>query len=134
MADRGLKSTFFAGTKRRFRFEVRNTDANDAAFDLTAAGLVVRWAMTRFRRDDPTRPITPTDQILINKTSASATEIELNPDSLGNNFCDVILDATDTDNSFVGQRYSELEVIDGISEPVVLATVEHTILDNVENP
>lgn len=118
--------TMHAGNTRVLRFTVTDQETGQP-FDLTAGGITLRWAMTTF---STANPLVPNTVPVLEKGNA---DIVTNPGGAGTNVADVTLLAADTDNSFVGRRYSELEVLDGSGQVVVVATVSHEILTNVVN-
>ena len=119
--------TMFVGTRMTLRLTVTRK-SDDSNFTL---GQPLRFVIARFSSSGET-PITAASAVLVEKLSANSGEIVVDPEGLGDHICDVVLNSADTDNSFVGARYFQLEHLEGTEESV-LAVGTITFRPNVEN-
>ena len=119
--------SMYQDNKLTLRFTVRDGDQAEVGgvhpvFDLT--GFTVQWALSR----GTTSQFVTTASVL--KSSAQITEIEVT-DAV-NGLLEVKLVGADTATIF-GDFYYELELVDGMSEKVVVAVGEINIIRNVSN-
>lgn len=115
-------ATMYAGNKLALAFTV--TDENGGgAKDLS--GFSVFWALSRFKADGTT----PRTTAVLEKSTASGIAIS----GASSNVATVSLASADTTSLKPGAYYYELEVVDGLSERVVVATGTLTINPNVVN-
>jgi len=119
--------TIYAGNKVTLQYTVVDEDNGDAPFDLTANAPIIRWAMSRISGSNYlTAP-------LFEKTLAAG---DIVVSGAGNEIASVTLVGADTGtpaNNYVGDFYTELELVDGAGESIVVATGTLTIRSNVVN-
>lgn len=124
MAVTSQKDTMWAGNKRVQRFTVTDEDAvGSPAKDLT--GFTAKWALSRFNAAGTEFLTTP----VVTKTTGGGGIVITDAT---NGILEVTLDVADTSALF-GTFYFELEVVDGSSNPLVVATGTLTINKNVMN-
>ena len=124
MVVENLKDRMYAGNKRIFRFTVTNPDASGSpALDLTPFEL--RWALSQSDAlgNYSTTPV-------LEKTTTGGGIVKTDA---SNGECEVTLVSADTVALAAGIYYFELEVVDGSSEVVTVATGTITILADVVN-
>lgn len=119
MAAENDQIVLYAGNKRRLRFTVLDTDG--AAYDLT--GLDLRWALSKYGSSGSYATTAE-----VNKTNADADEIVV-----VDNLVTVILVGADTASLTPGDYYYELELVDALSESLVIAVGDLELRANVVN-
>ena len=124
MVVENLKDRIYAGNKRILRYTIANLDASGSpALDLTPFEL--RWALSQSDAlgNYSTTPV-------LEKTTTGGGIVKTDA---SNGECEVTLVSADTVALAAGIYYFELEVVDGSSEVVTVATGTITILADVVN-
>jgi hypothetical protein len=120
MVVENLTDRMYAGNKRIFEYTVTDVDASPPTSPLDLTPFTLRWAMS------------VTDAEGNYSTTPSLEKVPVATDA-PNGVCQVTVLSTDTVSLAAGLYYFELEVVDGSSEPVTVATGVITLLANVVN-
>ena len=123
MAKTGQDDTFYAYNKRILKFTITDEDVvGEPAFSLV--GYTLKWSLSRLNSDGtwescPTLIKDESHGVAVTNYSGGLVSVTL----------------TKADTEFLeGSYYHELEIFDGVDEPLVVSTGTLTLLRNVINP